>query len=91
MGRLVRSPPLALLALHGAPAADLRAERSSAVPAHPDDKTIVHVLNRAAFGPRPGDVARVRQMGLEAWIESQLQPDRIPDGASRRGWPATRR
>ncbi len=59
----------------------LRAERSSAVPAHPDDKTIVHVLNRAAFGPRPGDVARVRQMGLSAWIESQLRPDRIPDGA----------
>ena len=59
----------------------LRAERSSAVPAHPDDKTIVHVLNRAAFGPRPGDLARVRQAGLSAWIESQLRPDRIPDAA----------
>ncbi len=70
---------LGLLALTAA--ATLRAERSSAVPAHPDDKTIVHVLNRAAFGPRPGDVARVRQMGLNAWIESQLRPDRIPDAA----------
>jgi len=59
----------------------IRAERASAVPAHPDDKTIVHVLNRAAFGPRPGDVARVRQMGVSAWIESQLRPDRIPDAA----------
>ena len=35
-----------------------RASRSSAVPARPDDRTIVHVLNRAAFGPRPGDVAQ---------------------------------
>jgi uncharacterized protein (DUF1800 family) len=59
-----------------------RAERApSAVPAHPDDKTIVHVLNRAAFGPRPGDVVRLRQMGLSAWIDSQLHPDRIPDSA----------
>jgi uncharacterized protein (DUF1800 family) len=70
---------LGLLALT-APAG-VRAEPSSAVPAHPDDKTIVHVLNRAAFGPRPGDVARVRQIGLGAWIESQLRPDRIPDAA----------
>src|SRR5206468_6746660 len=49
--------------------------------AHADDKTIVHVLNRAAFGPRPRDVARVREMGLGAWIESQLRPDGIPDAA----------
>jgi uncharacterized protein (DUF1800 family) len=61
--------------------AGVHSERSSAVPARPDDKTIVHVLNRAAFGPRPGDVARVREMGLSAWIESQLRPDRIPDPA----------
>jgi uncharacterized protein (DUF1800 family) len=61
--------------------AGVRAERSSAVPGHADDKTIVHVLNRAAFGPRPRDVARVREMGLGAWIESQLRPDRIPDAA----------
>jgi uncharacterized protein (DUF1800 family) len=70
---------LGLLALTAPAGVD--AERSSAVPAHPDDKTIVHVLNRAAFGPRPGDVARVRQTGLSAWIESQLRPDRIADGA----------
>jgi len=70
---------LALVALNVP--SGVHAERSSAVPARPDDKTIVHVLNRAAFGPRPGDVARVREMGLSAWIESQLRPDRIPDVA----------
>ena len=56
-------------------------EPASAVPARPDDRTIVHVLNRAGFGPRPGDVAHVRQIGLEVWIEQQLQPERIPDAA----------
>ncbi len=53
----------------------------SAVPARADDRTIVHVLNRAGFGPRPGDVAHLRQVGLEAWINQQLQPERIPDTA----------
>jgi len=38
-----------------------------------------HLLSRAAFGPWPGDVARVREMGRDAWIEEQLHPDRIND------------
>lgn len=54
---------------------------ASAVPAHPDNKTIIHVLNRIGFGPRPGDVERVRAMGLQTYIEQQLHPDRIPDTA----------
>jgi uncharacterized protein (DUF1800 family) len=53
----------------------------STVPSKPDDKTIVHVLNRVGFGPRPGDVERVRQMGLSAYIEQQLHPERIADSA----------
>jgi len=51
----------------------------SAVPAKPDDKTILHVLNRTGFGPRPGDIERIRQTGLAAYIDRQLQPDRIAD------------
>src|SRR5262252_3008074 len=51
----------------------------SAVPKNPDDKTILHVLNRIGFGARPGDVERVREMGLTAYIDRQLHPDRIPD------------
>ena len=46
-----------------------------------DDKAIVHVLNRVGFGPRPGDVAAVREIGLQRYIEQQLQPERIADGA----------
>jgi uncharacterized protein (DUF1800 family) len=38
-----------------------------------------HVLNRLAFGPRPGDVDRVMALGVDRWIEQQLQPDRIPN------------
>jgi len=44
------------------------------------DRQILHVLNRLAYGPRPGDVERVRTMGLAEWIERQLYPERIPDG-----------
>lgn len=33
-----------------------------------------HVLNRLAFGPRPGDIERVTQMGVQNYIEQQLQP-----------------
>jgi uncharacterized protein (DUF1800 family) len=51
----------------------------SAVPSRPDDRTIVHVLNRLGFGAAPGDLDRVRRVGLKAYIERQLHPDRIPD------------
>jgi uncharacterized protein (DUF1800 family) len=35
----------------------------------------LHVLNRLAFGPRPGDLDYVKQIGVENWIERQLHPD----------------
>src|SRR5262245_38406411 len=44
-----------------------------------DDQAIVHVLNRIGFGPRPGDIDRVRQVGLRQYIEQQLHPERIAD------------
>lgn len=46
-----------------------------------EDEAIVHALNRLAYGPRPGDVERIRQMGLEKWIEQQLRPQTIDDQA----------
>ena len=45
------------------------------------DEAILHALNRLAYGPRPGDVERVRQMGLAKWIEQQLNPNAIEDRA----------
>ncbi len=44
-------------------------------------KRAAHALNRLAFGPRPGDVERVTQMGVDKWIERQLHPDKIDDAA----------
>src|SRR6266852_737539 len=46
------------------------------------DEAILHALNRLAYGPRPGDVARVRHMGLAKWIEQQLNPNAIDDRAA---------
>jgi uncharacterized protein (DUF1800 family) len=57
------------------------AQRVSAIPARPDVKTITHVLNRIGFGPRPGDVERVQQLGLAAYIDQQLRPERVPNDA----------
>src|SRR2546422_6243592 len=47
------------------------------------DEAILHALNRLAYGPRPGDVERVRQMGMAKWIEEQLNPGSIDDKATR--------
>jgi uncharacterized protein (DUF1800 family) len=43
------------------------------------DKQTVHVLNRLTFGPRPGDAAEVKKIGIEKWIDQQLHPERIPE------------
>jgi len=45
------------------------------------DEAILHALNRLGYGPRPGDVEHVRQMGLAKWIEQQLNPNSIDDKA----------
>ena len=45
------------------------------------DEAILHALNRLAYGPRPGDIERIRQMGLAKWIDQQLNPNSIDDKA----------
>src|ERR1700694_4316043 len=44
-----------------------------------EQKRAIHALNRMTFGPRPGDVARVIQIGVDKWIEIQLHPEKIED------------
>ncbi len=51
---------------------------TTAPPLTPREKA-VHVLNRLGFGPRPGDVDRVMEMGVGTWIDQQLHPERISD------------
>ena len=46
-----------------------------------EDEAILHALNRLAYGPRPSEVERIRQMGLEKWMEQQLNPASIDDSS----------
>jgi uncharacterized protein (DUF1800 family) len=46
-----------------------------------EDEATLHALNRLGYGPRPGDVQRVEQMGLENWINQQLNPESVDDSA----------
>ncbi len=72
---------LAALLLSGSPAvSDSRGESLNLPPSSmsPDER-IVHTLNRLGFGPRPGDLDRVRGAGLASYIESQLHPEGIGD------------
>jgi uncharacterized protein (DUF1800 family) len=45
----------------------------------PKNERITQAVNRLTFGPRPGDEAAIRAMGLKKWIDLQLHPDRIPE------------
>jgi uncharacterized protein (DUF1800 family) len=55
--------------------------QSSPTPVEQRPDRVVHVLNRLTFGPRPGEVERVREIGIERWIEQQLHPESIADSA----------
>ena len=66
----------------------------AAVPARPiatatapsisGERQIIHALSRLTYGARPGDVERVRAMGVSAWIDRQLRPRTIDDSATDR-------
>ncbi len=58
----------------------IAAPQAAVAPA--DDSQILHVLNRLAYGPAPGDLQRVRKIGLDAYIDEQLHPKRLPIPAS---------
>jgi uncharacterized protein (DUF1800 family) len=47
-----------------------------------EEQRIIHVLSRLGFGARPGDVARVKSMGLENYINQQLNPEKISDAVA---------
>jgi uncharacterized protein (DUF1800 family) len=65
---------------------DKLAESSKAIKGLPiqdltEDEAILQVLNRLGFGPRPGDLERVKEIGLQKWIDRQLHPDSVNDSA----------
>ena len=53
----------------------------AATPRMPERQRAEHVLDRLAFGARPGDVEQVMRIGVDRWIDQQLHPERISDRA----------
>jgi len=45
------------------------------------DQQIIHVLNRIAFGPTAAELAHVREVGIDRYIDEQLHPQAIPEPA----------
>jgi len=45
------------------------------------EQKIVHFLNRTSFGPTPAAVQRASQLGVRDYLEEQLAPEAIADGA----------
>ncbi len=87
------SRPAAAPATAGQPApvaAPLRAGARLTLPASPltPDQQILHALNRLGYGPRPGDVERVRRIGLAAYVDEQLSPSGLADPAVEQALPA---
>jgi hypothetical protein len=73
------------LAASGAGWPGLASATSSAATLPDDDKTILHwstVSRLAGSRPgkegEPGDIVKIREMGLQRYIDQQLHPDRIP-------------
>src|SRR6266850_7794468 len=67
-----------------ASAAGAPASTSGVAPARSDlraagDREVLHALSRLTYGPRPGEVERVRALGLDVWLDRQLHPERIDD------------
>jgi uncharacterized protein (DUF1800 family) len=71
-------------AVHGcAHAPGRHARRSRAAERTSNDRALASaLLERFAYGPRPGEVERVAAVGAEAWLDRQLHPERIADGVA---------
>ena len=50
---------------------------SNSVSAQSIDPLELHVLNRLSFGPKPGDVEHIQNIGIESYIQEQLSPKSI--------------
>jgi uncharacterized protein (DUF1800 family) len=65
-------------------AAPARPIATAPAPSVRGERQILHALSRLTYGARPGDVERVRAMGVSAWIDRQLRPRTIDDSATER-------
>jgi uncharacterized protein (DUF1800 family) len=44
-----------------------------------EEQKVVHFLNRTSFGPTREEVQKVNRLGIPAYLEEQLHPERISD------------
>ena len=75
MGTAVAGSALGTNLLRATPAA--AAGAASFLPKDPD----LHVLRRATWGPTPRLAQQIHKMGVDAWLDEQLHPNRIDDRA----------
>jgi uncharacterized protein (DUF1800 family) len=54
---------------------------AQARPTREDTARAVHLLERATWGVRRGELAEVLRTGTDAWLERQLHPERIEDAS----------
>jgi uncharacterized protein (DUF1800 family) len=54
-----------------------------------DEALVRRTVNRTSFGPRPGDLQRVRRIGVDAYLEEQLHPEHLEESpaVAWRLWP----
>jgi uncharacterized protein (DUF1800 family) len=83
MSRLATGAFVVLL-LMGIPAAQAAdKDKHSKTPPKPqtlsEHDRALHALQRLTFGPRPGDIEKVLAVGVDKWIEQQLNPSQIPN------------
>ncbi len=68
-------------------------KRAPAVQPLTEEERATHALNRLTFGPRPGDLERVKAIGVKKWVEMQLNPEQMDDSlleARLQSFPAMR-
>jgi uncharacterized protein (DUF1800 family) len=64
-----------------APGKNNKEPKTTKAAALSDHDRALHALSRLTFGPRPGDIEKVIAMGVDNWLEQQLNPAQIPNGA----------
>ena len=71
---------------YATPSKAAKAVRASTSPLFPGRKPQQHLLRRATFGARPSDVASLKKLGIDRWIERQLSPTSFRDPQGERAW-----
>lgn len=61
------------------PANEAKFSTSDKEPALSEDQRIAHLVDRIGFGAAPGQIAEIRNLGIEQYINQQLNPESVPE------------